>query len=73
MSSRARVTVRLCERCTQQLKAWRNRFDERTMAAMVGQILQRCPECASQLPPTEGTLFTKLPVDFEPDFTEPRR
>lgn len=62
------VRVQLCERCENQLVAWKQKLGERAMAAMAGQILQKCPECASKLPPTEGHLFTKLPSDFEPDF-----
>jgi len=70
------VKVKLCDNCAKQLQAWRHKFNERTMAAMAGQILQKCPTCRAQLPGTEGHLFTKLPLDFEPDFTEqppPRR
>lgn len=62
------VKVRLCEQCERKLAAWRRNVGERAMAGMAGQILQACPSCAAQLPQTDGHLFTKLPVDFEPDF-----
>ena len=62
------VKLRLCEKCERQLAAWQRNLGERAMAAMAGQILQACPECASKLPQTEGHLFTKLPRDFEADF-----
>lgn len=63
-----KVRIELCDRCAKQLAAWQQQFDQRTMASMAGQILQKCPECSAKLPPTEGTLFTKLPQDFEADF-----
>ena len=64
------IKLKLCEGCTNKLRAWRDRFGERAMAAVVGQTVQACPECMSQLPQTEGHLFTKLKQDFEPDFEE---
>jgi hypothetical protein len=66
------VKVKLCESCEAKLAAWRRNVGERAMAGMAGQILQACPSCASQLPQTDGHLFTKLPRDFEPDF-EPQK
>lgn len=66
------VKVKLCESCEKKLAAWRRNLGERAMAAMVGQILQACPDCARQLPQTDGHMFTKLKQDFEPDF-EPQK
>lgn len=66
------VKLRLCESCEGKLVAWRRNLGERAMAAMVGQIVQACPSCASQLPQTDGHLFTKLERDFEADF-EPQK
>lgn len=63
-----KVKLELCDNCARQLAAWRARFDERTMGAMAAQVLQKCPQCSSKLPPTEGHLFTKLVQDFEADF-----
>jgi len=62
------VKVELCDNCAKQLAAWQQKLGERAMAAMAGQILQGCPTCRAQLPPTEGHLFTKLQREFEPDF-----
>ncbi len=68
--TRARVQLKLCPDCERKLVAWRRNVSERAMGAMVGQIIQACPQCAAQLPQTNGHLFTKLVQDFEPDFEE---
>lgn len=52
--------VNLCDGCARRLSTIMSRLGRAAMAAEAGSILQSCPECSAQLPPTEGKLFTAL-------------
>jgi hypothetical protein len=66
-----RVRVELCDKCTAQLRAFKERLGEPAMATMAAAVLQSCPECRSKLPPTEGQYYTKLASDDREAFPVP--